>query len=183
MSVQIHKNRGRGVINRIIDALPVEVHIPGFNFCGPGTKLEERLRRGDVGVNKLDEECKAHDIVYASNSDKVTRAEADKKLENAAWERVKAKDAKLGEKTAAWLTTNIMKAKRALSGGCISCSTKPWRVGGRAVAKRIIIFRGGGAITKQKSRGRRVVKKQSASLKARFKSSKRGNLVPTSRYA
>ena len=29
------------VINRAVDALPVELHLPGYRFCGPGTNLEE----------------------------------------------------------------------------------------------------------------------------------------------
>jgi Phospholipase A2-like domain len=121
MSVQVSK-KSRGVINKVIDALPVELHFPGFNYCGPGTKLQKRLNRGDVGVNPLDEACKQHDIVYANKSDKESREEADKRLEEEAWERVKAKDAKWGEKAAAWVTTNMIKAKRKLSGGCISCN-------------------------------------------------------------
>ena len=28
-----------------------------YNFCGPNTKLEERLARGDEGINRLDQVC------------------------------------------------------------------------------------------------------------------------------
>jgi hypothetical protein len=41
-----------------------EYHFPGYNFCGPGTKVFTRLTRGDKGVNQLDEACKCHDIEY-----------------------------------------------------------------------------------------------------------------------
>ncbi len=42
---------------------------------------------------------------------------ADKELENKAWSRVLAKDLWFGEKAAAYLTTNLMKAKRHLGMG------------------------------------------------------------------
>lgn len=45
------------------------------------------------------------------------RHKADWELENRAWERAKAKDAKFGEKTAAWFVTSAMKAKRKLGMG------------------------------------------------------------------
>ena len=32
------------VINKSIDLLPVELHIPGYQYCGPGTKLSKRLQ-------------------------------------------------------------------------------------------------------------------------------------------
>ncbi|WP_227553302.1 hypothetical protein, partial [Acinetobacter baumannii] len=41
------------------------MHIPGYQFCGPATRLNKRLARGDAGVNKLDGwACKEHDITY-----------------------------------------------------------------------------------------------------------------------
>ncbi|KAJ8914336.1 hypothetical protein NQ315_011324 [Exocentrus adspersus] len=83
---------GEGVLNSIIDKLPGEIHIPGYQFCGPGTKLKERLSKGQQG----------------------DRNKADYELEQRAWERVKSKDAKFGEKAAAWLVTTAMKAKRNL---------------------------------------------------------------------
>lgn len=54
---------GAGLLNRTIDALPFELHIPGvYRFCGPGTKLEERLARKERGINQLDELCREHDL-------------------------------------------------------------------------------------------------------------------------
>lgn len=46
---------GKGLLNKIINKLPVELHLPKYNFAGPGTKLDKRLARGDLGVNQLDE--------------------------------------------------------------------------------------------------------------------------------
>jgi len=42
------------LLNRAINTLPFELHILGYQFCGPGTHLEKRLARGDQGINPLD---------------------------------------------------------------------------------------------------------------------------------
>ena len=34
---------GKGFINDTINSLPFEMHMPGHNFTGPGTKLNKRL--------------------------------------------------------------------------------------------------------------------------------------------
>jgi len=62
-----------------------EFHIPGYNFCGPGTKVFTRLIRGDKGINKLDEACKCHDIEYLMHAgDDKSLAESDDRLRKAA---------------------------------------------------------------------------------------------------
>ena len=103
---------GRGVINSLINKLPFELHVPGYQYCGPGTKLDKRLARGDSGINPLDAACKQHDIAYSQHKNLSGRHRADKQLEEAAWHRVKSKDASFGEKAAAWAVTNAMKVKR-----------------------------------------------------------------------
>jgi hypothetical protein len=50
------------------------------NYCGPGTVLQKRLERGDIGVDVgrgLDDACKKHDIGYmnAVNAKDVRRAD------------------------------------------------------------------------------------------------------------
>lgn len=105
------------IVNTVIDALPIELHIPGYQYCGPGTKLSERLSRGDSGINKLDQACKEHDIAYSKYSDSSNRTAADKALAQKAWDRVKSGDASLGEKAAALAVTAAMKAKTTISGG------------------------------------------------------------------
>lgn len=75
------------------------------------------MQRGDTGINPLDEACKQHDIAYSHNQSVSARHKADEILENKAWERVKSKDASLGEKAASWFVTNTMKAKRKLGMG------------------------------------------------------------------
>lgn len=93
-------------------------------FCGPGTRLTDRLEKGDVGVNILDEACKQHDIAYHTSSELSTRHEADKVLADKAWERFRSKDASLGEKVAALGVTGVMKLKRKLGMGLKKRPTK-----------------------------------------------------------
>lgn len=102
---------GGGLVNNLINSLPIELHLPGYQFCGPGTKLEKRLQRGDKGINPLDAACRDHDIIYAQSTDINKRHQADKELAEKAWRRVKSKDSSLGEKANAYLVTNAMKAK------------------------------------------------------------------------
>lgn len=112
------RKRGKGLVNSIINKLPVELHVPGYQYCGPGTKLQKRLARGDLGVNPLDAACKQHDIAYSKNRDNLSaRHEADKILAERAWQRVLAKDASVGEKATAWAVANTMKAKTKLGMG------------------------------------------------------------------
>ncbi|XP_039284256.1 uncharacterized protein LOC120351358 [Nilaparvata lugens] len=104
-------------LNKIVDTLPLELHIPSYRFCGPGTKLDKRLRRGDKGINSLDEACKAHDIAYAQHSDNSSRNVADRRLADKAWSVFKNPNTGLTEKAAAYLVTNLIKAKAAFGGG------------------------------------------------------------------
>lgn len=30
------KKSGRGILNKLIDKLPIELHFPKYQFCGPG---------------------------------------------------------------------------------------------------------------------------------------------------
>lgn len=103
--------QGSGLVNSVINNLPFELHLPGYNYCGPGTKLEKRLLRGDRGVNKLDEACMHHDIAYANHTDLPNRHKADLQLLNMAKQRLKSKDAGKGEKLSSWIVSKVMKAK------------------------------------------------------------------------
>lgn len=113
----LRKHTGVGVVNSLINKLPFELHLPGYQYCGPGTKLNKRLARGDPGINKLDSSCRLHDIAYSNSSNLQDRHKADYELEQRAWERVKSKDASVGEKAAAWAITTTMKAKRKMGMG------------------------------------------------------------------
>lgn len=108
---------GEGLVNTIINKLPFEMHIPGYNYCGPGTKLRKRLDRGDRGVNPLDESCRRHDQFYANEQDLSKRHQADQTLAREAFERVRSTDASIGEKVAGLAVTGAMKAKVKLGLG------------------------------------------------------------------
>lgn len=118
MPISVKKRRGKGFVNDLINKLPVELHIPGYQYCGPGTKLSERLARGDPGINPLDAACKEHDIAYSKNRENLAaRHAADKVLTEKALKRVSAGNASIGEKASALSIANIMKVKRKLGMG------------------------------------------------------------------
>ena len=102
---------GGGLVNTLINKLPIELHLPGYQFCGPGTKLQKRLQRGDKGINLLDAACREHDIAYSQSTDLSKRHQADQVLAEKAWQRVKALDSNIKERANAWFVTNAMKAK------------------------------------------------------------------------
>ncbi|KAJ8914247.1 hypothetical protein NQ315_003612 [Exocentrus adspersus] len=79
---------------------------------------------GHFGINKTLDKVRERFYWLGSRSDVEDqsrdlqdRNKADYELEQRAWERVKYKDAKFGEKAAAWLVTTAMKAKRNLDMG------------------------------------------------------------------
>lgn len=106
-----------GLLNRTINALPFELHIPGYQFCGPGTRLLKRLARGDTGVNPLDAACREHDIAYSRSSDLTDRHAADEVLARRALGRVVARDSTLGERATAAAVWAAMKAKTKIGMG------------------------------------------------------------------
>lgn len=95
----VKNKHGKGIVNRIIDVLP-EMHMstdgPGefvdggefnntskYSYCGPGTKLEKRLKQGYKGVNVLDQACLQHDLAYNKYKDVEKRNLADNELARA----------------------------------------------------------------------------------------------------
>lgn len=142
------------LVEKIIDNLPFEAHWPGYQYLGPGTKLEKRLKRGDKGINPLDEAAQQHDIAYSLSSNLADRLKADQILENRAWERVKSKDAKFfQEKVPAYVTTNLMKLKRKMGAGL---KMKRKKVGKYRKANRIT----GAGLKTRKNGARRNSKKK-----------------------
>jgi hypothetical protein len=78
---RVNEMHGRGIIdsiaNRVLDTskntlFPGEKHAPLWvdgtfmpaRYDGPGTNLEFRVRRGDVGLTRTDAESEAHDLRY-----------------------------------------------------------------------------------------------------------------------
>lgn len=108
---------GYGLLNTAINRLPIELHLPGYRFCGPGTRLHKRLSRGDIGINPLDEACKQHDIAYDRYSDISARHQADRSLAETAFKRLRATDASVGERLAALAVGSAMKTKLKLGMG------------------------------------------------------------------
>ena len=169
---------GSGIVNHILNKLPIELHIPGYQFCGPGTNLQKRLARGDSGVNLLDSACKEHDIAYSENRENIEkRNAADKMLADKAWQRVLAKDSSLGEKSAAYAVANIMNAKTKLGMGRKTQTQKAAKGRRRVKKGKMINFKAIINAAKKnlnrKSRNGRVVIK-SALLGARKMIKKRG---------
>ena len=49
------RQRGRGLdIQKWLGKTGLEFHWPGYQYMGPGTHLQKRLKRGDPGINRLD---------------------------------------------------------------------------------------------------------------------------------
>ena len=65
---------------------PGEMHLPGMNFPGSGTNLEERLTTTDgykersKPVDRVDNAAYHHDLAYMYFTDKAGRSEADKMM-------------------------------------------------------------------------------------------------------
>ena len=85
------EQRGGGIknfLNKAINKLPIEMHWPGHNFTGPGTKLERRLDSKDKPlahskpINRVDETSMHHDLCYRDNTTRAGRTKCD-------WEMVK----------------------------------------------------------------------------------------------
>ena len=91
-----------------ISKLGVEFHPPGYQYMGPGTKLEKRLKRGDLGKNRLDRIAKQHDIDYSKAKNIRDKWKADEKM-------VKAIDRLPGKKSVMErVARGIIKTKKRL---------------------------------------------------------------------
>ncbi len=75
-----------------------ELHLPGHNFTGPGTRLKERLLKGDVPVKELDKAAKFHDITYSIHL-------FGKKLQDKAFNIVKGSNPSLKDRAEAALVS------------------------------------------------------------------------------
>jgi len=72
---------GTGIFNKVVNKLPFELHLPGHNFTGPGTRLDRRLNADltpkdwSKPINRVDNAAYHHDLCYAKNQDRKTRNE------------------------------------------------------------------------------------------------------------
>jgi len=94
-----------------------EKHLPGYNYCGPGTNVTRRLKDGVQPMNSLDAACQLHDIEIETRgprtkgrSPKALRS-SDLKLARAAKAiALRTMDVKL--RTEAWLVHRAMVLNR-----------------------------------------------------------------------
>ena len=100
---------GRGLdVQKWLAKTGIEFHWPGYQYMGPGTHLEKRLKRGDPGINRLDRIAKQHDIDYSRARSHQDKWKADDKM-------IRAIQSLPGKKT--WteaFVQKIMQAKRKL---------------------------------------------------------------------
>ena len=67
------------MFNIAVNKLPFELHLPGHNFTGPGTRLDKRLnpdrtpKDWSMPIKRVDEAAYHHDLCYAKNQDRKTR--------------------------------------------------------------------------------------------------------------
>ncbi len=107
---------GSGILNTLLNKLNnvmPEMYLPGYNYCGTFKRLDKRLARGNVPVNKLDAGCQKHDIFYQDHKDTKERHIADKELADIANERMHASDTSIGDKISSVLVKTIMNSKVA----------------------------------------------------------------------
>ncbi|KYN04508.1 hypothetical protein ALC62_04621 [Cyphomyrmex costatus] len=112
---ELRRMSTKSLLNRAINALPFELHIPGYQFCGPGTRLKKQLARGDAGVNPLDATCREHDITYSRSNDLTDRHAADEVLAEEARKRVTARDSALGGTGTRTVSRSVQIRTRAVS--------------------------------------------------------------------
>ena len=75
------RQRGRGLdIQKWLGKTGLEFHWPGYQYMGPGTYLQKRLKRGDPGINRLDRIAKQHDIDYSRAKTLRDKHAADPKM-------------------------------------------------------------------------------------------------------
>ena len=72
---------GGRFLNSLVNKLSFEMHLPGHNFTGPGTKLNKRLnpdgtpKECSMPINRVDNAAYHHDLCYSKHDDTKTRNE------------------------------------------------------------------------------------------------------------
>lgn len=112
--------KGSGIINKTINNLPFEMHLPGHSFTGPGTNLKKRLnpdltpKQWSKPINRVDEAAMNHDICYLKNKDTKTRNKVcDKKM----LQDLNIINPSIRERVDKSIVENIIKAKMAFGMG------------------------------------------------------------------
>ena len=70
---------GGSFLNTLVNKLTFEMHLPGHNFTGPGTKRYKRLnpdgtpKEWSIPINRVDNAVYHHDLCYSKDDDTKTR--------------------------------------------------------------------------------------------------------------
>jgi len=71
--ISIKRQEGKGFLNNAINTLPFEMHLPGHNFTGPGTKVDKCLNPNMTPkawsklINRVDKTAYHHNICHVKN--------------------------------------------------------------------------------------------------------------------
>ena len=71
---------GKVDLQKALAKTGIEFHLPGYQFAGPGTKLQKRLALGQQGKNRLDRIARTHDIDYSMATSLHDKWKADDKM-------------------------------------------------------------------------------------------------------
>ena len=71
---------GKLDLQKALSKTGIEFHLPGYQFAGPGTKLQKRLALGQMGKNRLDFIARTHDIDYSQAKSLKDKWVADDKM-------------------------------------------------------------------------------------------------------
>lgn len=122
---------GSGIVNTVLNKVPLpELHmsLPSnvssenitngsfnntkkYSYCGPKTKVQQRLKEGYKGVNTLDKACKQHDEFYSKYPCTKDRNRADDILANEATKISLDESKPQYERNDARLVTGVMALK------------------------------------------------------------------------
>lgn len=67
-------------LQKWLNSLGMEFHWPGYQFMGPGTRLKDRLRSSQTGVNRLDRLALIHDLKYMEAKNLQDKHRADREM-------------------------------------------------------------------------------------------------------
>lgn len=125
--------RGKGVINKAINSLPFEMHLPGHQFTGPGTQLQHGKTRlkpdltykeWSKPINRVDQTAYSHDVCYLKNKDTKTRNEVCDT--NMIHELDAIENPTIRERVERAIVKPLIKAKKMFGMGliyCLKCKT------------------------------------------------------------
>lgn len=60
---------GRDLIDKLINKVSVELHILGYHYFGPGTKLAQRFEPREPRISVVYRACRELDIAYLHNQE------------------------------------------------------------------------------------------------------------------